>query len=147
MTKGQASPTTEPDWEQGKLTPGGPGINPFQPLVIALASGANFIARASSSDINGTARMLVEAINHPGVSFVQILSPCVTFRPEQRQWKKMVHPAPIEATSEPAIAARRLFTDDSFYLGILYRGTRQPYAPEQHPVKVAIDDLEEEFRL
>jgi len=32
MTKGQASPTTDPDWEAGKLTPGGTGVNPFQPL-------------------------------------------------------------------------------------------------------------------
>ena len=129
MTKGQASPTTEPDWERGKLTPGGPGINPFQPLVVALASGANFIARASTSDPNGAARLFVEAIRHPGFSFVQILSPCVTFRPEQRGWKKLVRPAPVKPTAEPATAARRLLTDDSFYLGVLYRGERKPYAP------------------
>ena len=45
MTKGQASPTTEPDWDN-KLSPGGTGIRAFHPLVIALASGANFVARA-----------------------------------------------------------------------------------------------------
>ncbi len=50
MTKGQASPTTEPDWDNA-LTPGGSGLRPFQPLVIALASGANFVARAFSGDI------------------------------------------------------------------------------------------------
>jgi pyruvate/2-oxoacid:ferredoxin oxidoreductase beta subunit len=50
MTKGQASPTTAPDWEGSKLTPEGTGINPFQPLVVGLASGANFIARVSASD-------------------------------------------------------------------------------------------------
>jgi len=147
MTKGQASPTTEPDWERGKLTPGGPGINPFQPLVIALASGANFIARASSSSINGTAQLIVEAIRHPGFSFVQILSPCVTYRPEQRGWKTLVRPAPVEATSDPATAARRLLTDDSFYLGILYRGSRRPYAPEQETHIVTLAELEEEFRI
>jgi alkylation response protein AidB-like acyl-CoA dehydrogenase len=32
MTKGQASPTTEPDWEGSKLTPDGTHITPFQPL-------------------------------------------------------------------------------------------------------------------
>ena len=36
MTKGQASPTTEPDWDS-KLAPGGSGVREFHPLVIALA--------------------------------------------------------------------------------------------------------------
>jgi 2-oxoglutarate ferredoxin oxidoreductase subunit beta len=65
MTKGQPSPTTEPDFDTA-LAPGGTGLSPFHPLVIALASGANFIARAFSGDPNGTAAMLVEAIRHPG---------------------------------------------------------------------------------
>lgn len=126
MTKGQASPTTDPDWDS-VLTPGGTGIRPFQPLVIALASGANFVARAFSGDTNGTMEMIVEAIRHPGFSFVQILSPCVTFRPDQREWRTMVRPAPVPTTDDPARAARRIMTDDGFNLGILYRGDRPPY--------------------
>ncbi len=145
MTKGQASPTTEPDWDHSKLTPHGTRINPFYPLVLALASGANFIARASSSDPNGAAKVISEAIEHPGFSFVQVLSPCVTFRPEQRDWKKIVRPAPIEATTDPAAAARRLMTDDNFYLGVLYKGSREPFEPEI-PDRLATErELEKEF--
>ena len=69
MTKGQASPTTEPDWDNA-LTPGGSGISPFKPLVIALAAGANFIARGFSGDQNGTAKLLKEAI----VGSIKLLS-------------------------------------------------------------------------
>ena len=87
MTKGQPSPTTEPDFDTA-LSPGGTGLSPFHPLVIALASGANFVARAFSGEPNETADILVEAIRHPGFSFVEILSPCVTFRPDEREWKK-----------------------------------------------------------
>ena len=54
MTKGQPSPTTEPDFDTA-LSPGGTGLSPFNPLVVALASGANFVARAFSSDPNETA--------------------------------------------------------------------------------------------
>jgi len=147
MTKGQASPTTEPDWERGKLTPHGTRINPFYPLVIALASGANFIARASSSDPNGAARVITEAIRHPGFSFVHILSPCVTFRPEQREWKKIVRPAPVEATSDPAIAARRLMTDDNFNLGTLFKGDRAPFQPDFQNRSDALPDLDNDFRV
>ncbi|MEI2736792.1 MAG: thiamine pyrophosphate-dependent enzyme [Rhodoblastus sp.] len=55
MTKGQPSPTTEPDWDTA-IAPGGTGLSPFHPLVIALASGANFIARGFSGDLSETAR-------------------------------------------------------------------------------------------
>jgi len=147
MTKGQASPTTESNWERGKLTPAGTGINPFQPLVIALASGANFIARCSSSDSNGTARILMEAIRHPGFSMVQILSPCVTFRPEQSEWKHMLVPAPREPTSDPAEAARRLLRDHGLYTGILYVGDRPVYQPKLESSVTDLDEFEEEFRL
>ncbi len=65
MTKGQASPTTEPDWDN-KLSPGGTGIRSFNPLVIALAAGASFVARASSGDPNGTAEIIAKAHPPPG---------------------------------------------------------------------------------
>jgi 2-oxoglutarate ferredoxin oxidoreductase subunit beta len=128
MTKGQPSPTTEPGWSS-KLAPGGTGVREFHPLVIALASGANFIARGFSGDPNGCARLIAEAVRHPGFSFVEILSPCVTFRPDQRAWKDLVRPAPVAPTDDLARAARRLMTDDGFNLGVLYKGNRPAYAP------------------
>ncbi|MCP4389008.1 MAG: 2-oxoacid:ferredoxin oxidoreductase subunit beta, partial [Gammaproteobacteria bacterium] len=123
MTKGQPSPTTAPDWDT-ELAPGGTGVSPFHPLVIALASGANFVARSFSGDVKGTTKILAEAITHPGFSFVQILSPCVTYRPDQRDWKNKVHPPPVSFTTDPAQAARRVMTDDGFNIGILYKGSR-----------------------
>jgi len=146
MTKGQPSPTTEPDWDSA-LSPGGTGLNPFHPLVIALASGANFVARTFSGRINETAKIIVEAIEHPGFSFVEILSPCVTFRPDEKAWKDDVHPAPVEVTDDPARAARRLMTDDGFNVGTLYRGKRRPYEPMSSDTRVKIEDLEKEFEL
>jgi 2-oxoglutarate ferredoxin oxidoreductase subunit beta len=147
MTKGQASPTTDPDWDKSKLTPGGTKINPYYPLVIALASGANFIARASSTDPNGAAKVLVDAIRHPGFSFVHMLSPCVTFRPEQKEWKKMVRPAPVEPTTDAAVAAKRLMTDDNFFLGTLYKGNRAAYQPELKSTVEHLSELEQGFIL
>jgi 2-oxoglutarate ferredoxin oxidoreductase subunit beta len=146
MTKGQPSPTTEPDFDTA-LSPGGTGLSPFHPLVIALASGANFIARCFSGEPNETAAVLVEAIRHPGFSFVEILSPCVTFRPDEKEWKKLVHPAPVAATNDPAKAARRIMTDDGFNLGILYRGERKPYRIHGGEPAVDVSELEREFEL
>lgn len=145
MTKGQPSPTTEPDWDSA-LTPGGTGLRAFNPLVIALASGANFVARAFSGDPNGTAEVLARAIQHPGFSFVEILSPCVTFRPEQREWKNHVHRATVPETDDPARAARRIMTDDGFNLGVLYAGSRPVYQ-RQRETRATVAQIEEEFAL
>jgi 2-oxoglutarate ferredoxin oxidoreductase subunit beta len=146
MTKGQPSPTTEPDWDS-KLSPGGTGVRSFHPLVIALASGANFVARAFSGDPNGTAEIIARGIRHPGFSFIEILSPCVTFRPEQREWKDHVHPAPVAETDDPARAARRIMTDDGFNIGVLYAGDRKPYPAVARRADLAPADLEKEFEL
>ena len=146
MTKGQASPTTEADWLNSKLTPEGTGINPFHPLVVALSSGANFIARANSSDTNGTARILTEAIQHPGFSFVQVLSPCVTYRPEQREWKGISKTATIQRTADPGEAARWLLQDDRLTTGVLYEGGRPAFRPHAGQ-PVPVPELEQEFVL
>jgi 2-oxoglutarate ferredoxin oxidoreductase subunit beta len=146
MTKGQPSPTTEPDWVS-KLSPGGTGVRTFHPLVIALAAGANFVARAFAGDPNGTAEMIAEAIRTPGFSFIEILSPCVTFRPEQREWKKVVHPASVQWTDDPARAARRVMTDDGFNVGVLYKGIRPPYQPPVGKARKRVADLEKEFAI
>ena len=144
MTKGQPSPTTAQDWDS-ELTPGGTGVSPFHPLVIALASGANFVARAFSGDPSGTTKILVDAISHPGFSFVQVLSPCVTYRPDQREWKTMVHPPPVAFTTDAAQAARRVMTDDGFNIGVLYKGSRDRYGQTVDCNARYERDLDEEF--
>jgi 2-oxoglutarate ferredoxin oxidoreductase subunit beta len=146
MTKGQPSPTSEPDWDS-KLSPGGTGLRTFHPLVIALAAGANFIARAFSGDPNGTAHIIAEAIRNPGFSFVEVLSPCVTLRPEQRDWKTRVRPAPVAHTDDPGRAARRIMTDDGFNLGVLYVGNRKPYQPPVGKATKRLAELEAEFEI
>ena len=146
MTKGQPSPTTEPDWDS-KLSPGGTGLRVFHPLVIALAAGANFVARAFAGDPNGTADIIAAAIRHPGFSFVEVLSPCVTFRPEQRSWKEQVHAAPVDPTDDPARAARRIMTDDGFNIGVLYAGERPAYPRQRGVPDATLADLEAEFAI
>lgn len=146
MTKGQASPTTEPDWVGSRLTPEGTRVNAFDPLVIALAAGAGFIARCFSGDPVQLAETLVEAINHPGFSVVQILSPCVTFRPEQREWKNLVRPMPREYATDHLTAGLRLIDEDGFNLGVVYINNREVFELPQ-PGQMDPKLLDEEFVL
>ncbi len=78
MTKGQMSPTTV-DEQPTKTTPYGMVEDPINPVKLALAYGTSFIARSFSGNIKHTVEMIIQAIQHPGFSFVHLLSPCVTF--------------------------------------------------------------------
>jgi len=129
MTKGQASPTTDPDWAKSKLTPGGTGIRPFNPAAMALTAGASFVARGFTGDPNGLAKILVAAIEHKGFSFVQALSPCKTFRPEQMGWKKQVRGFGDEATADATLASERIHADDGMSTGVIYQRGYPVYQP------------------
>ncbi len=78
LTKGQASPTSREDFETA-TSPGGTNMPPVNPLALALASGATFIAQSFSSDSKRHAEIVQKAVEHDGFGFVNVYSPCVTF--------------------------------------------------------------------
>ena len=78
LTKGQASPTSE----LGFRTPiqiTGVVSEPFNPLSIAIALDASFVARAFAGDIKETKEIMKKAITHKGYALVDIFQPCITF--------------------------------------------------------------------
>ena len=147
MTKGQASPTTASDWTTSKLTPQGSGIRPFQPAGLALTSGASFIARGFTGDPNGLARMLVAAIEHKGFSFVQAMSPCPTFRPEQMNWKHQVKPFAKEPTADTIVAAQRIQADDGMSTGIIFKREYPVFQPGNGGGTHDVSLFESEFEI
>ena len=75
LTKGQYSPTSE----QGKVTastPVGSIDVPLEPLQIALASGATFVARVIDIDAHGLQALLLAAAHHKGTAFIEIYQNC-----------------------------------------------------------------------
>jgi 2-oxoglutarate ferredoxin oxidoreductase subunit beta len=78
LTKGQASPTSE----TGFKTPiqiNGVTLNPFNPITIAIALDASFVARAYAGDGKETKEIVKKAIQHRGYALVDIFQPCVSF--------------------------------------------------------------------
>ncbi|MEA3372185.1 MAG: 2-oxoacid:ferredoxin oxidoreductase subunit beta [Campylobacterota bacterium] len=145
MTKGQPSPTTEPDW-QAKLAPHGTGIRTFNPLGIALASGASFIARGFAGDQNGLTKLIVDAIEHKGFSLVEVKTPCVTFRPEEKEWQKTMRRINIESTADSVEAAQAIHSSDGLDTGIFYQVKSPVYQPRSTEEKT-IPDFEKEFEV
>lgn len=132
MTKGQASPTSPADWEHSKLTPHGSELEPMNPCSLALASGAGFIARGYSGDPNGLSALIVEAIRFPGFAFIQALSQCITFHPEQKDWKHSVTESTERTADNPLAAFTRLQHDGGMEKGIIYRQARPVWPPVSH---------------
>ncbi|MFC1552718.1 thiamine pyrophosphate-dependent enzyme, partial [Candidatus Latescibacterota bacterium] len=78
LTKGQASPTSQ----RGFVTPvqvSGVINEPFNPIAVAIALDASFVARASIADPVQTQEILKKAVSHKGYALVDILTPCVSF--------------------------------------------------------------------
>ena len=90
MTKGQPSPTTEADWDSD-IAPGGLGVRPLDPLALAIAAGATFVARGFAGRSHELSDMILEGMRWPGFAYVEILSPCMAFRSEEFGWKENVH--------------------------------------------------------
>jgi len=80
LTKGQYSPTS-PKGFPTKTSPPPRGAieSPVNPIALALAAGATFIARSFSGNPPHLTDMIVAAISHQGCALLDVLQPCVTF--------------------------------------------------------------------
>jgi len=78
LTKGQASPTSQPGFKT-PVQVNGVFLEPFNPLAVAIALNASFVARAFIGDEEQTVEILKEAIKHKGYALVDIFQPCVSF--------------------------------------------------------------------
>jgi 2-oxoglutarate ferredoxin oxidoreductase subunit beta len=78
LTKGQLSPTSGFDYVTSS-SPYGAIETPINPLMVALTSGATFVAQTFSGNVKHMRSTIVAAERHPGFSFVNVISPCVTF--------------------------------------------------------------------
>ena len=78
LTKGQYSPTSE----MGKVTkssPMGSIENPLNPVAVALAAEATFVARTFDTDPHHLVSTLEAAAHHKGSAFVEIYQNCNIF--------------------------------------------------------------------
>jgi 2-oxoglutarate ferredoxin oxidoreductase subunit beta len=78
LTTGQASPTTE-HLVKTVSTPGGVLEQPVNPLGLALAEGATFVARGFAGDISHLTDLYIKALTHRGFALVDVFQPCVTW--------------------------------------------------------------------
>ncbi|MGI8995178.1 MAG: 2-oxoacid:ferredoxin oxidoreductase subunit beta [Pyrinomonadaceae bacterium] len=78
LTKGQYSPTSELG-KKTKSTPMGVIDHPINPLSMAIASEATFVARSLDIDVKHLGATVQAAARHKGVSFVEVYQNCNIF--------------------------------------------------------------------
>ncbi len=78
LTKGQASPTTE-EGHVTKAQPSGVASEPFNPVEVAVAMRASFVARGFSGLPDHLSDLIQQGMAHKGMAIIDVLQPCVSF--------------------------------------------------------------------
>lgn len=122
LTKGQTAPTT-PAGDRTKSTHYGNPEPSVDPCELAISVGATWVARAFSGDLKGTVELMVKALSHRGFAFLNVMSPCVTWRGDDQfktlKAKQRVLPADHDASSR---AAALVYTRETEFVttGVLF---------------------------
>lgn len=136
LTKGQAAPTT-PEGTHTPTTPEGVPEHPLNPLAVALAAGATFVARAFAGDFDRLVATLVAAMQHRGFALIDILQPCVTYNHVNTYEFYRERIRAIDGRHDPTdLAAAQALAQEwekSIPLGILYQHEDRPAFHEHLP--------------
>ena len=132
LTTGQTSPTTM-EGHKTKSTPRGNVEKPVQPLALALASGATYVARGFSAEQKHLTRLTAAAIAHKGFSLIDVFSPCVTFNKlntyqwfKERVYKLEDEPG-YDSTDFMGAMQKAVEFGDRIPFGLLYQTHRATY--------------------
>jgi 2-oxoglutarate ferredoxin oxidoreductase subunit beta len=130
LTKGQASPTSEEGFVT-KAQPAGVIAEPFNPVEMAVALKANFVARGFSGMPDHLAGLLREALAAPGLSLVDVLQPCVSFNKMNTfaWYRQRVHELPADYDPQDWNLAMRTAVEwgDRIPIGVIFRGVRPAF--------------------
>ncbi len=130
LTKGQASPTSAEGFVT-KTQPQGSLSSPFNPVAVAVAMKAGFVARGFAGMTDLLSDLIQQAIRHPGFSLVDVLQPCVSFnRVNTWEWyQERCEPLPEQYDPTDGKAAMETAQQwgETIPLGVIYRNTRPSF--------------------
>ena len=136
LTIGQASPTTVVG-EKTKSTPFGNLETPLNPVAMAIVAGATYVARAFSSERAQLAELMYEGMQHKGFSFIDVISPCVTWKDDEIYdfWKERVNFLENHDTSDKTAALEQAVkSGHDTQIGLFYHDTSRPSLDQSEPV-------------
>jgi 2-oxoglutarate ferredoxin oxidoreductase subunit beta len=124
LTTGQFSGLTEPGWK-GPSTPRGSFEIPFNAISLLIEAGATFVARGYSGDIKHLTKIFVNAIEHEGFSFIEVLQPAMPYHKWEEFKDKIEYLDKQPQTKEEALQIAR--SVNRFTFGFYYQEKKLPY--------------------
>jgi len=136
LTKGQYSPTS-PKGYIGTTSPEGSIEVMTNPIAMAIAGGATFVARAFAGDPKHLTQTIMKAIQHKGYSLVDILQPCVTYNKvntydwyKERAYK-LDNEEGYDTSSYAAAWEKAKEWEERIPIGVIYQEVGRPTYEEQ----------------
>lgn len=147
LTKGQTSPTSHFQFKT-KTTPYGNIEDPMNPMAMVIVYGATFVAKGFSGKAKELTDLFVEAIQHKGFSFVNVISPCPTFNKVDTFKYFAENVAPVPAGHDPSDRMKALalaYDTDHHYIGVYYQTNRAPLNQRLAAVRQQVEKSEPEL--
>lgn len=130
LTKGQASPTSQ-EGMTTKAQPAGVISENFNPIAVAVAMHAGFVARSFTGDTEHVAEMIRQGISHRGFALIDVLQPCVTFNKINNfaWYKKRCYKLPEDynPTSWEMALKTSMEWEEKIPIGVLYKNERPAF--------------------
>jgi len=139
LTTGQTSPTSRLGMKT-KSMPFGSIEAPVNPISLALAAGATFVARGFSAEQKHLTELIMQGIRHKGFSFLDVFSPCVTYNHDNTyQWfrprvKKLEDDPSYDSADWMAAMGKSLLWDEEIPIGKFFERTDVPTLHGAEPV-------------
>lgn len=139
LTTGQTSPTSRVGMKT-KSMPFGSVEAPVNPISLALAAGATFVARGFSAEQKHLTELIRQGIQHKGFSFLDVFSPCVTYNHDNTyQWfrprvKKLEDETGYDPLDWMAAMGKSLLWDTEIPIGKFFERNDVPTLHEAEPV-------------
>lgn len=129
LTTGQFTPTS-PEGLKTKTSPEGCIERPMNPLALMLVSGATFVARGFSGNVEHLKNLMKEAIRHKGFAIIDVLMPCIVFNKVFQFYKERVYDlneAGHDVKDFNSALTKAKEWEDKIPIGIFYKTERKTF--------------------
>jgi 2-oxoglutarate ferredoxin oxidoreductase subunit beta len=138
LTTGQVSPTSLKGM-QTKSTPFGSVENPINPIPLALAAGATYVARGFTGQQKHLVELIKGGLQHRGFALVDIFSPCVTYNHDNtheffKQRTRKLEEQGHDATDFHAAMEQSYQWGDVIPIGLFWKRQDLPTLDQLEPV-------------
>lgn len=138
LTTGQISPTSIKGMKT-KSTPQGSVENPINPIPLAIAAGATYVARGYTGQVKHMVDLIKGGIQHRGFALIDAFSPCVTYNHDNtheffKQKTKKLEDTGHDPTDFAAAMEQAYRWGDEIPIGLFWKRDDLPALGDLEPV-------------